>query len=106
MIHLQKWQEFRHENENRILCFPGDVINDGWVNINEWSDINWDSVDREDGELNSMVQGLDVMPPSFGYPVSHYGNRFVSGSFFYDLETNNSYVFDMEQGWLQFSSAA
>ena len=104
MIHFQGRQEFRYENENRILCFPGDVINDDWVNINEWNDINWDSVDREDGELASVAQGLDVMPASSGRPVSNYGNRFVSGSFYFDSEEFAGYVFDMEHGWLRFNA--
>ena len=104
MIHLKAWQEFEYKNENRILCYAGDVINDGWDNVNAIT------TDETDGFANVVggfdaLGGLDVLPASFGFPVSNYGERFVSGSFFFNLETHSSHVFDQTLGWLQFSES-
>lgn len=104
MIRLQKAIDVVVSDRGRT-CWAGDVINDGWDNINIFLARNMTEAEREaDPYFDSVAQGLDFMPPSYGAPFSNRGAPFVPGNAYYHPITSQVFVFTDDHVWAIFSA--
>jgi len=100
MIKLKPIGVLRISNSQRSLCFFGDVIVDGWDNLNE---LYFGYASPSPRNAQQVAFGLNVLQRSFGRPISNHGRVFDYGDFYYDEEIGSGFVFVGERGWSLFS---
>lgn len=103
MIKLKSMHSFKLTNSTNI-CWQGDVVIDGWENINIFLGRAVSNRMLENEYISSEANGLDVLPPLRGVPFSNRGEPFAPGVTYFNLITENVNILDEGLDWRLFCS--